>query len=551
MEVFYSVLLLLAGVGVFLCGIVMFTETITRGAGGRMRVLFKRTCKNRVSSFGLGLGATVAMQSSTATTVMVVGLVNAGLLTLFQSTAVIFGANLGSAVTTLLLSLGTLDLRYIFMSMAFAGAFIRLISRREKLRFVASLLLAFGLIFSGMNIMSGGLRSDPTLTRAITDVFASIDFPLLLILIGMLFTVVTQSTHGTLALMIVMMNENLLTFNSAIFILLGASIGTTSTALLVSIGANTNARRAAFTHFMFNVLGVTMVTMIIWPLQGVLVPAFTNIVTDPAWQAPVFNVIYNMFVASILIFFIVPLNKFTIWAIREKKNDKEIIRPKYIDREFRSDTMVALGSVISELKDMMERARNNMVLSFDDFINRRTNNKDEILQGRKVVAALNDIVTEYLVDLSGVAVSGAVKDSIGEFYRFSMDIDRMIGHTVFMHNNTVAMKENMLKFDENIDEELTKTYEKIYNLYNNLIEIIETKEGRRERFQDYVKYGDSLKKTFDGYADGYLDLVANNVFDAETGKYYYNTMISFRSIASYLTKIAETLDKKYSKVIEG
>ena len=311
----HSVLKLLTGVVIFLGAVKIFTGCLEKNFSHKMRGLFGKMRENRWAAVGVGAGATALMQSSTAATVMTVGLVNAGILTLFQATAVIMGANVGTTVTSLMVSLSTLQIKYIFMALFFAGAALRI---NTKYIIAANFLIGFGGIFIGLEFIGMAFSGSEFLQNIFTGLFERVTFPLLLVLLGAVFTGIIQSSSASVAVYMGMLSGGVLDFNSAVFLVFGSEIGTCFTTLLASLNANTNAKRAALTHLLFNVLSAAIFTMFLWPLGGYLIPFYERLVPNPVWQLSVFQVLYNVAATLILIWFIAPLNRLVCFLVKER-----------------------------------------------------------------------------------------------------------------------------------------------------------------------------------------------------------------------------------------
>ena len=323
-EVLNSVLLLLAGVGIFLVGIVKFSQFLQTNSNDKIRVLFQRMGNNRIAGFGIGMGATTVIQSSTATTVIVVGLVNAGVMSFSQSTAVIFGANVGTAISNMLLSLSAFRVKYFFMLLCFVGAIIKMFTSKERLNKLADIFIAFGIIFIGLEVMSMAFRGDDNaFTNAVENMLGAVSFPLLLILIGFALTAVINSSTAATAIFIALAANGLLGFVDIMYLVIGSRLGTTITTLIAAIPASKSAKRAAIMHLLFNLLGTVIFLPIIWPFQFVLAEFFENLIPDPIWQVSIFSLILNAATALILLGFIRPLNSFVYWLVPEEAGRKK------------------------------------------------------------------------------------------------------------------------------------------------------------------------------------------------------------------------------------
>jgi len=540
MHILESVLVLGSGIGVFLVGMLYFSETLTRSASGPMKLLFKRVTNNRAASFGMGFGVTAVTQSVTVTTVMVVGLVNAGLLTLLQATAVIFGANVGSAVTSVIMSLSSFNIKYFFMAIAFLGAFTKLLTKNERAVLIADLLIGFGVLFVGLYIMSNSLASNPTISDAFGKVFASVNFPLLLILLGILFTFITQSSTAVTAIIITLTANGELTFGISMYLLIGASTGSTLTAVLAAITANTNAKRASMIHLLFNLFGAVMFTAILWPLQGIFIPFYTGIITDNVWQISIFDIIFNITTALVLIWFIKPLNNLTIKMIKEVSHDEDILRPTFISSELLENHSEALKATIKEIKDMATYARDSLKISFCDLVDRVAADKVKIFKDNERINFLHQAITQYLIQISNLEkVDSKTKKLIGEYYHFTNDVKRIAGHSIYMINNVFKMKEQGLRFSEEIKTELVTTFEELNSLYNLFLETFEEKDTTI--LNVVATRGTELKNFCDSFSDSYLNRLTLKHFSVVLGDFYYATMISFRSISSYISRMATSM----------
>jgi len=318
LDILFALAKLSVGIAVFLMAVKIFSGTLKAHFVSKMRPVFVKMGKNRFAALGLGAGATAVMQSSTATTVLTVGLVNAGILTLFQATAIIMGANVGTTLTTLLVSLSSLQIKYIFMAVCFAGLAVRISANSPKQKIIGNLLTGFGGIFIGLEFLNMAFIGSHFLQDIFISLFSRVTFPLLLILLGAVFTAIIQSSGASIVIYMTMLSSGILSFNSAIFLLFGSEIGTCLTTLIASAKGNTNAKRAALVHLLFNIISAILFTAVFWPLGGFIIPWYTNMVTTPMWQLSIFQVMYNLLTVVVLIWFVRPLNALVVRLLKEK-----------------------------------------------------------------------------------------------------------------------------------------------------------------------------------------------------------------------------------------
>ncbi|MDE7464413.1 MAG: Na/Pi symporter, partial [Clostridiales bacterium] len=324
MEVFLSVLSLIAGLGVLMIGMKMLSDGLERSAGKGMRKMFGKISNNRFAGIGVGAVATVLVNSSAATTVMVIGFVNAGLMTLFQATSIIMGANIGTTLTGVIIALSGFDIGAYMAILAFIGVAMMMFSKHDTVKKVGSAIAGLGLMFVGLSFMSSALKDSEVLSGALQDLFAAVDFPLLLIFIGLVCTALFQSSTAMTALVVTMAAPALngvpiIPMESALFIILGTNIGTCITAIIASFGASTNAKRTATIHLLFNAIGTIVFTTVIWIFKDGVVWLFAQMTSSTQMQVALFHVFFNIITTLMLVPFIKPLTKLATVLVKEKR----------------------------------------------------------------------------------------------------------------------------------------------------------------------------------------------------------------------------------------
>jgi len=321
MNLFYSILSLLVGCGAFLYGIALFGDSVRKNTSATAHAMINKIGSNRISSFGLGCVVTAIIQSSGATSVMVVSLVSAGVLTMFQGIAIILGAHLGTTSTLFLVMLSAFKIRDFFMVMLFVGSLMKIISKDKKKQGIADFLIGFGILFTGLMLMGNVFRTDIELREFFQNLFIVIQFPLLLIILGMIFTIILQSSTAATAILLTMIIEGVLPFSSAMFIALGAHAGTSSTALLASLAAKKDGKRVAVMNCFFSIIGVIVFTSVLWPMKDIVLPWYQGKVPT-VWQLPFFQVGYNLILGLIKIWFISPMIELVCRLIKDKPEKK-------------------------------------------------------------------------------------------------------------------------------------------------------------------------------------------------------------------------------------
>ena len=330
-QLIQSLIWLLAGVGIFIVGMNFMSSALEKSAGSGMKKLLGKISNNRVSGVGIGAGVTAIVQSSSATSVMVIGLVNAGVMTLIQATPIIMGANIGTTITGLLVALKNDYFNMVMYLLSFVGVMLGFF-KSEKVKIAGTLCSGLGLIFVGLNVMSSEQAfGNPLIERMFTDIFSVINFPLLLIIVGIIFTALIQSSSAATGVVITMVGTGVMPLELALFIVLGANIGTCITALLASVGANANSKRVAFIHFAFNTIGTLAFTVLIWILKEPAIKLLVSMFPGEDAMAlqmrvSAFHVIFNVSTTLLLLPFANPLVKLSKMVIKDKKVNAIIVK---------------------------------------------------------------------------------------------------------------------------------------------------------------------------------------------------------------------------------
>ena len=431
MELIQSLIWLLAGVGIFIVGMNFLSSALEKSAGSGMKKLLEKISNNRFSGVGIGAGVTALVQSSSATSVMVIGLVNAGVMTLMQATPIIMGANIGTTITGVLVALKNDYFNMAMYALAFAGVMMGFV-KKEKVKLAGTLCSGLGLIFVGLNIMgSKEAFKNPLIMEMFTDIFKTINFPLLLILVGIIFTALIQSSSAATGVVITMVGTGVLPLDLALFIILGANIGTCVTALLASVGANANSKRVALIHFTFNFIGTALFTAFIWifkdPMVNLLMSMFPG---DDAMslqmRVSMFHVIFNVTTTLALLPFVKQLVDYSCLIIKDKKEAEEKMSFRYVDERLLSTPPIALAQVKKEIEYMFDLVEENTSLSLVAMNTGSPEHNSKIRSNEKIINFTNNALTKFLIELSG-SVDQSDERIIGSYFHVLNDLER-IGH---------------------------------------------------------------------------------------------------------------------------
>ena len=543
MKLVGSLIWLLAGVGIFIVGMNFMSEALEKSAGEGMKRMLGRISNNRFSGVGIGAGVTAIIQSSSATSVMVIGLVNAGVMTLMQATPIIMGANIGTTITGVLVALKNDYFNMLMYLLAFAGVMMGFF-KKEKIKIAGLLCSGLGLIFVGLNIMSSEQAFGNTLVKSMfQSVFSVIDFPLLLILVGVIFTALIQSSSAATGVVITMVGTGVLSLDAALFIVLGANIGTCVTALLASVGANANSKRVALIHFTFNVIGTVIFTAIVWifkqPIINLLVSFFPGSdAMSLQMRVSVFHVIFNVTTTCVLLPFVSQLVKYSCKVIKDKKSDDIVHTLKYVDDRLLTMPPVALMQVKKEIDYMFSLVEENISLSFDASENNNLKNSDKIISNEAIIDFTNGALTKFLIKLSPT-VEQSDELVIGSYFHVLNDLERVGDHAENFYEIAAEMSAKNIAFSENGAKDIKKMRDKVMQMlvisrdaFDNL---------NREELSMLTlleEETDQMKKQLT--ASHFARLAEGNC-SMEVSPYYSSTVVGLERVADHLVNIGYSI----------
>lgn len=464
-ELMASLIWLLAGVGIFIVGMNFMSEALEKSAGEGMKKLLGKISNNRFSGVGIGAGVTALIQSSSATSVMVIGLVNAGVMTLMQATPIIMGANIGTTITGVLVALKNDYFNMLMYLSAFAGVMMGFF-KKEKIKIAGLLFSGLGLIFVGLNIMSSEQAfGNPLVESMFQNIFSVINFPLLLIFVGVIFTALIQSSSAATGVVITMVGTGILPLELALFIVLGANIGTCVTALLASVGASANAKRVALIHFTFNVIGTVLFTAVVWIFKGPMVNALVSLFpgTDPmALQMRVsfFHVIFNVSTTCVLLPFVSQLVQYSCRIIKDKKEAEVEHSLKFIDDRLLTMPPVALMQVKKEIDYMFSLVKDNISLSFEAMSQGNTAKADVIFKNEAIIDFTNGALTRFLIKLSP-SVEQSDEQVIGSYFHVLNDLERIGDHAENFYEIAAEMSAKKISFSEKARKDIGAMCDKV------------------------------------------------------------------------------------------
>lgn len=544
MQLIGSLIWLLAGVGVFIVGMNFMSDALEKSASSGMKKLLEKISNNRFSGVGIGASVTAIIQSSSATSVMVIGLVNAGVMTLMQATPIIMGANIGTTITGVLVALKNDYFNMVMYLLAFAGVMMGF-AKKEKVQIAGKLCCGLGLIFVGLEVMSSEQAfGNPLVERLFTNIFQVIDFPLLLILVGIIFTALIQSSSAATGVVITMVGTGVLPLDLALFIILGANIGTCVTALLASVGANANSKRVAFIHFTFNLIGTALFTALIWILREPVVNLLYSAIPGQDQMAlqmrvSLFHVIFNLSTTLLLLPFAKQLVDLSRLVIKDKASTEQAYTLKYVDDRLLSTPPIALMQVKKEIDYMLDLVQENLTLCFLSVETGSQKNDAQIRTNEKIINFTNNTLTEFLIKLSSTSIEQSDEKTIGTYFHVLNDLERIGDHAENFHEIGLEVASKGLAFSDLAYKEIASMRAKVMEMFAVSKDAFDKANKKKlhtlTSLEDQV---DTIKK--DLTAVHFARLVEGNC-NPSVSPYYSSIILGLERVADHLVNIGYSI----------
>ena len=543
MELIGCLVWLLAGVGVFIVGMNFMGDALEKSAGGGMKKLLGKICNNRLSGVTIGAGVTAIIQSSSATSVMVIGLVSAGVMSLAQATPVIMGANIGTTITGVLVALKNDYFNMAMYLLAFAGIMMGF-AKKEKVKLAGLLCSGLGLIFVGLEMMSSEQAFGNQLVKDMfAGIFETIDFPLLLIFVGVIFTALIQSSSAATGVVITMVGTGVLPLELALFIVLGANIGTCVTALLASMGANADSKRVALIHFTFNTVGTVLFAALIWIFRDAAVATLTSFFpgNDPMslqMRVSIFHVIFNVTTTLVLLPFVNPLVAFSRTVIRDKKTEDETRALRFVDERMLAIPSVAMVQVKKEMEYMLDLAYKNTALSFEALCKGEDVHGDAIVENEAIIDFTNGALTKFLIKLSA-EVDRSNEMIIGSYFHVLNDLERIGDHAENFYEISAEMKQKNLAFSSVAVGELQEfcdTVTKMFDISKDAFENLNNK--RLADLTTLEEQTDEMKRALT--ASHFARLAEGNC-TVDHSPYFSSVVVGLERVADHLVNVGYSI----------
>lgn len=534
-----TVFSLLGGLGLFLFGIKTMGDGLEQAAGSKMKRLLEALTRNKFTAVLVGLLVTAVIQSSSATTVMVVGFVNAGLLSLSKAIGVIMGANIGTTVTSLMLSV-KLNFGILFTAV---GAICQLAGNRSSFKLLGQIMMGLGILFVGMDAMTAAM--EPLRDwQGFRDMMELAKNPLVGVLVGAGVTALLQSSSASVGILQALAATGAISLQASLFILFGQNIGTCVTALLASVGANRTAKRAAVVHLLFNVIGAALfiVLALVLPLASwIETLAGANLRLQIAFAHIIFNVVTTLLLLPISGL----LEKLAYLVVRGEDKQQEPMRLEYFDARLFSTPPVAVQQLFREVQRMADIVAVNYRFAMQYYFAPKDLAVDEFDNREQVIDYLNAEITQNLIELKGLNLRADDIRLVGSLFHVVNDLERIGDHSMNIVEIGSARKKEKLRFSGKAEREIEELSGIVTSMLDKSIHIVKRQITDVEIIGEVIELESQVDKLCESLADHHVDRVKNKKCTPRNGMLYLDMLNNLERIADHADNLASSVESDH------
>ena len=529
------ILKMAGGLGLFLFGMSQMSDSIEKVAGAKLRRILEIFTNNRFMGMLVGIIFTGIVQSSSACTVMVVSFVNSGLMNLFQAAGVIFGANIGTTVTSQLISF---NLSEYAPAILLAGVVVVIFVKKPSVRKVAEVFIGFGILFVGLSTMSqamAGMKEEPM----IVNLLGSLTNPFLGTLVGLVLTSIIQSSSVTVSIVLLLATQDLLALPITLYIIMGCNIGSCATALLASLSGKKDAKRAALIHFWFNVIGTFIMYIILLVAQDHVVNLIQSISSDNGRFVANAHTIIKVFQVVILFPFsklIVKLACLCVPGEDKKINYRESYQLKYIGEKVVFNPATAVVEVVNELERMASLANENLNRAMNALITLDEEDINEVYEVEKNINFLNHGITDYLVKINQTTLPIEDLKSIGALFHVVNDIERIGDHAENVADAARQRKEEGIAISKVAQEELGEMLEMVNKIIQYSIDMFAKSD--EAHMQEIIELEDSVDEKERQLQRAHVERLTRGECTPEAGMIFSDIVSGLDRVSDHATNIA-------------
>ena len=539
-ELVQSIITLLVGSAVFIVGMNMMSAGLKKVTGKGLKRLIKSTQNKGVACLGMGAGVTALIQSSAATSVMAIGFVSAGIMTIYQAVCIAMGAYVGTTVTGVLASLSSFPISKYFVLLAFIGA-ILMFFKKELIRNIGEICCGLGLLFFGLATMHGAVET-PVLLEKIKALFSSVSFPLLLVLIGCIFTALVQSSSATAGIAIVLLGSGAITMESGFYIVIGGTVGTLITTIIATIGGNVETKRFAVSVIILRVISALTAVAIVWIVEAsanhALSNLFSSMPTTEEFALALFLVLYNVIFVALEFPFLKPAIKVAEKIVKDKEQEKQQSAIKFIDDRLLNTPDVALMQCKKEIYHMLELSYENYINGYNRVMNIDRTKDKELIEIEDQIDYINKRVSDFLIALSN-KVSLADEKIVGSYFHVINDVERIGDHAYNFYESSLKMNENDLEFSETARGEMAQMDVVLHKMFKMTLHIF--------RYRDFTQLKalheleDETDKLKSSLSAKHFDRITKNQCKNELTPFYSTLISELERVADHLVNIAYSI----------
>ena len=546
MEIGSMLMQLAGGLGLFLFGMKLMGDGLEMAAGSKLRGMIERLTKNKYMGALVGLVVTAVIQSSSATTVMVVGFVNAGLMNLAQAVGVIMGANIGTTVTGVMIAI---NLTAIAPIAVLIGVVMISFIKRNSVKHIGQIIAGFGILFMGMKMMSTAMEPLSE-SEVFTSLMTSFSNPLFVVLVGLVFTAIIQSSSASVGVLQALGAAGAITLPSAIYVIYGQNIGTCVTALISSVGTSKTARRTAVVHLMFNVFGAILFIVI-----SMLFP-FAELVQRIApgsvmAQISIVHVIFNIVCTAIMLPLSSLLVKVACKVIPGSDPVKSSNSLAYLDARILSTPPVAVAQLFKEVDRMGQLAKETLGMAMDALITQDNTKVDQIYENENTINFLNRGIAEYLVKINGLDLEDYDRQALGSMYHVISDMERIGDHSENLCELAQTLKKSKQKFSPWAVEQATEMRNRVEAMLEEALQMFASRETQPQMAADINRREEIIDDATQELKDLHIERLNQGKCSVVAGTVFMDMLTNLERIADHCTNIAYSMTNQKNHELQS
>ncbi len=542
-SILLKVIMALGGLGLFLIGMKNMGEGLELAAGSKLRNLLEKITSNKFIAMLVGTLVTGVIQSSSATDAMVVGFANAGLMEFGQAIGVLFGAKIGTTVTSLLLAI---DIKAFVPIFIFLGALVITFVKKNNYKYYGQIAAGFGMLFLGLSLMSENLRWMGE-SEAFLSIADKLSFPLLGLFVGIVFTGIIQSSSASVGILMALGTAGVITsLDQAVFVVFGFNVGACSAAILSSLGANRTAKQIALSNLLISCFGAIIMTIV-----TILLP-FTDIINyflpaekvGIAAQISAAHIVFNIAITVILLPCSNLIIKVTKLMLPDLEDDKEKMGTVYLDNRILTTPPMAVRQVEKECERLSTLARKSYAYATKAFFQRDEKYIEKVEKNEKVIDFLTAEITRYIVKINGLDIVDNDRKVMGVMYSAIQDLERIGDHAENIIENAKKMIDSKITFSDDALEELHKIDELAETLIDKGFMMFNTQKADPRIAEIVVETEDTLDDAVDIYKANHIKRMNDGLCTAENGTLFLDMLSEFERIGDHANNVAFSIPRK-------